>query len=103
MSRVRRGELASVGEIMLVASVPRQTVNRWLREDRVDLKAMRLRQVARMHAVEAEYLDTLSGSPRPTKRQRWLETQKAVRRFNDANAKEPGSARAGSGSTSEVE
>ena len=77
---------------MLVASVPRQTVNRWLREERLDLATMRLRHLARLHQAEEEYLDTRSGQPRLTRQQRWVQTKQAVRRFNEANAKESGSA-----------
>lgn len=77
-------------EIMLVATVPGQTVNRWLREEKIDLAAMRLRHLAKLHRVEEEYLESRSGQPRPTQQQRWRETKRAVRRFNAANAKEPG-------------
>lgn len=103
ITRIRRGELASVREIMLVATLPRQTVNRWLREEKIDLAAMRLRHVAKLHRIEEEYLASRSGQHRPTKRQRWLEMQRAVRRFNEANAKEPGPARAGSSAAPEME
>lgn len=103
LARIRRGELATVREIMLVASVPRQTVNRWLREDKIDLAAMRLRHISKLHQVEEEYLETRSGQPRLTSQQRWIATRRAMRRFNEANAKEPGSARAGSSAAPEVE
>jgi hypothetical protein len=103
LSRIRRGELASVREIMLVASIPRQTANRWLREAAIDLGVMRLRHLAKLHRQEEEYLETRSGQPMRTRRQRWIETQRAVRRFNEANAKEPGSARTGSSAAPEVE
>lgn len=93
MTRIHRGDFASVMEIMLVASVPRQTANRWLREAGIDRAAMRMRQVARMHQIEEEYLAGLSGAPRKTARQRWIETSKAVRKFNEANAKQPRTAR----------
>jgi hypothetical protein len=88
ITRIRRGDFASVNEIMLVGTLPRQTVNRWLREEKIDLAAMRLRHLAKLHRQEEEYLDTRSGNPRPTQRQRWLETQRAVRKFNEAQAEQ---------------
>jgi hypothetical protein len=103
LARIRRGDLASVREIMLVASIPRQTANRWLREEKIDLPAMRMRHVAKLHRVEEEYLAARSGQPRPSQQQRWREMQRAVRRFNEANAKKPGSARAGSSAAPEME
>lgn len=92
MIRIRRGDFATVREIMLVGTVPRQTVNRWLREEKIDLAAMRMRYVARMHRIEEEYLAGLSGTVRLTARQRRLEMKQAVRRFNEAqaNSQEPG-------------
>lgn len=94
LTRIRLGELASVREIMLVASIPRQTANRWLREAGIDLKVVRLRRIAEMHEQEELYLAARSGMKRPTAAQRRRDTLKAVRRFNAANGKagEPGSA-----------
>ena len=61
LTRIRRGELASVREIMLVASIPSQTTNRWLREAGIDLAAMRMRLVAKMHTQEEQYLASRGG------------------------------------------
>ncbi|MCK1585472.1 hypothetical protein IVB03_39450 [Bradyrhizobium sp. 168] len=68
LARVKRGEIASVVEIMLVASVPRQTANRWLRQSRLDLADLRLRAVARMHEQEERYLAGLPPRRKPSKR-----------------------------------
>ena len=103
LTRIRRGDLASVREIMLVASIPRQTANRWLREEKIDLAAMRMRHVAKLHRIEEEYLAARSGRPKASQQERWREMQKAVRRFNEANAKKPGAARGSGGAPSEVE
>jgi hypothetical protein len=103
LARIRRGEIATVREMMLIASIPRQTANRWLREDGIDLDQMRMRLVAKMHGHEELYLAGRSGMKRPTAAQRRRDMLKSVRRFNAANAKEPGSARAGSGAAPEVE
>lgn len=77
--------MASVAEIMLVASVPRQTANRWLREAGVDLTAMRLRQVARMHDHEERYLAGTGPRRRPSKAMLRREAEIAIRKFNEAN------------------
>ncbi|WGR74329.1 MULTISPECIES: hypothetical protein [unclassified Bradyrhizobium] len=103
IARVRRGEIANVREMMLVASIPRQTANRWLREAGIDLSEMRLRLIAKMHTQEELYLAGRSGMKRPTAAQQRRDLLKSVRRFNAANAKEPGSARAKSSAASEVE
>jgi hypothetical protein len=103
LARIRRGEIASVREIMLIASIPRQTANRWLREDGIKLEEMRLRLVAKMHSQEELYLAGRSGMKRPSAAQKRRDLLKSVRRFNAANAKEPGSARAGCGAASEME
>lgn len=103
LSRIRRGEIASVREIMLVASVPRQTANRWLREDAIDLAAMRLRLVAKMHAQEELYLAGRGGMRRQTAAQQRRDLLKSVRRFNAANAKGSRPAREGSSAAPEME
>jgi hypothetical protein len=68
LHRIRRGDLASVREIMLVASVPRQTANRWLRESGIDLANARLRHVARMREQEERHLAGLPPRRRPSKK-----------------------------------
>ena len=103
IARIRKGEFASVREIMLVATLPRQTVNRWLREEKIDLAAMRLRHLAKLHQFEEEYLASRSGQPRPTQQQRWRDMKGAVRKFNEAQPKKSGSAGTGSGQSPEME
>jgi hypothetical protein len=68
MIGIKRGEFATVKEIMLVGSLPRQTVCRWLREARIDLAEMRLRHVAKLHNREERYLAGLPPKKRPSKR-----------------------------------
>lgn len=85
--RIKRGELASVPEIMLVASIPRQTANRWLREARIKLGAARLHLVAKMREQEERYLAGLSPLHKPTKRQMRQEIERGIKRFNAANGK----------------
>jgi hypothetical protein len=68
LSRINRGELASVREIMLVASIPRQTANRWLREAGIELDVARQRMLAKMHEQEERYLAGLPPKRKPSKR-----------------------------------
>lgn len=81
-------------EIMLVASITRQTACRWLREAEIDLVAARLRRIAKMHGQEELWLAGRSGMRKPTAAQQRRDTLRSVRRFNAANSKagEPGSA-----------
>lgn len=65
--QVRNGRFASVREIMTVASVPRQTVNRWLREAGLSLAAARLQFVAKLRDIEAHHLQNRPPAKRPSK------------------------------------
>lgn len=87
LARIRRGDLASVREIMLVASIPRQTANRWLREAGIDLTVARMRRVAQMHEQEELYLAARSGMRKPTAAERRRQLLQSVKRFNAANSK----------------
>lgn len=88
LNRIRRGELASVREIMLVASIPRQTANRWLREAGIKLEAARLHLVAKMREQEERYLQGLPALRKPTKRQARKSLERAIKRFNAANGRD---------------
>lgn len=85
--RIKRGELASVREMMLVASIPRQTANRWLREGKIKLDAARMHLVAKMREQEERYLAGLSPLHKPTKKQMRREIERGIKRFNAANGK----------------
>lgn len=87
LARINRGEIASVAEIMLVASIPRQTANRWLREAKVKLGEMRMRMVAKIREQEERYLAGLPAHRKPTKAQMRKIAAKAVRDFNRAQSK----------------
>jgi hypothetical protein len=86
MVRARRGEFASPAEIAMVASVAWQTANRWLREGRIDLGAARLQHLARVLQKES---DGVAHPARAhlTEDQRRASIRKAVRQFNEAQAK----------------
>lgn len=82
---LRRGELISPSEGAIVASVPRQTVARWIREAGIDVKAMRLRYLARHHLKAERYAEGLPPRRKPSKAEMRRTTEEAVRRFNAAN------------------
>jgi hypothetical protein len=67
VARIKAGDFASVREIMAVASLPRQTVNRWLREHELDLGVCRLKRLAKMHEQEERYLSGLPPRRKPSK------------------------------------
>lgn len=88
IGRCRRGEFASVREIVVVASVPRQTISRWLREAEVDLEQMRMQHLAKLHEQEERYLAGLPPKQRPTKKLlRWI-ANKAKREWDQRHAAE---------------
>jgi hypothetical protein len=74
---------------MLVGSVPRQTVNRWLREAKLDLVQCRLGRIAVDRTQALQYVERMNGHTL-TSKQRRRETQRAVRLFNAANATDQG-------------
>lgn len=83
LARIRRGDIASVQEIMLIATVPRQTANRWLREAGIDLALGRMRAVARMHEQEERYLAGLPSRRRPSKRKLRAIADRAHRQWRE--------------------
>lgn len=83
----RRGDLVSPAEGALIASVPRQTISRWIREAEIDLKATRLQFLARNQTKAQRYAAGLPPLLKPTKAQMRKTIDDAMRRFNAANAK----------------
>lgn len=57
-----------MAEIVVVTSLPRQTVSRWLREEGIDLPAERMKRLAKMHEQEERHLAGLPPRRRPSKR-----------------------------------
>lgn len=64
----RRGELTSASEGAAIASVPRQTIARWLREAEIDIHATRRRYIARNQLRAQRYLDGKPPAKRPSKK-----------------------------------
>jgi len=84
----QRGDLTSPAEGATVASVPRQTVARWIREAGIDVKATRLQHLARCQIKAERYAAGLPAVRRPTKAEMRRDLAKAMRRFNAANARQ---------------
>lgn len=89
LSRVSRGDFATVKEIMLVASLPRATVCRWLREAGVDLPTVRMRRLAKLHEIEERYLAGLPAKRKPTKALLHWIADRAKRKWDARNAAQP--------------
>lgn len=86
-SMYRHGDLTSPAEGAVIATVPRQTVARWLREAGIDIRLTRLRYLARAQRKAQRYADGLPPLRKATKAQMRQATEEAVRRFNAANHK----------------
>lgn len=86
----RHGDLVSPAEGAVIATVPRQTISRWLREAKIDIKAMRLVWLARHQEKAQRYAAGLPPLMKPTKAQMRRTIYKAMRRSNAANAAKAG-------------
>jgi hypothetical protein len=67
VARAKRGDFASVREMMLVASIPRQTAHRWLREAGIDVVKARLHFMAKLRADAERYLAGLPPRQKPSR------------------------------------
>jgi hypothetical protein len=71
---------------MLVASIPRQTANRWLREAGIDLATARLRLITKLHEREERYLAGKLAKRKPSKKYlRWV-ADRAKRQWDEQHA-----------------
>lgn len=84
----RKGELTSPSEGALIATVPRQTVARWVREAGIDVRATRLRFLARNQRRAQRYVDGKPPARRPSKAEMRRDLEESMRRFNAANTKQ---------------
>lgn len=82
----QRGDLVSPAEGAIVASVPRQTVARWIREAGIDIHATRQHYLARNQLKAQHYAAGLPPTHKPSKAEMRRDLAKAMRRFNAANA-----------------
>lgn len=83
----QRGDLTSPAEGAIVASVPRQTVARWIREAGIDVKATRLRYLARNQAKAERYAANKPPRGKPSKAFLRRIAARAVREFNARQTK----------------
>ncbi len=83
----RSGVLVSPSDGAEIASVPRQTVSRWLREGGVDVKLAHQAFIARQHVRAQRYLDGKLPGRNLTKRHLRKIAAKALRNWNYANGK----------------
>lgn len=83
----RSGALISPTEGAIVATVPRQTVGRWIREAGIDIKATRQRYLARNQLRAQRYADGKAPRGKPSKRYLRRIAAKALRDFNRAQSK----------------
>lgn len=82
-----RGDLTSPAEGAVVASVPRQTVARWIREAGIDIAATRLQYLARSQRKAQRYVDGKPPRNKPSKAYLRKVATKALRDFNRAQQK----------------
>lgn len=80
----RRGDLVSASEGAIVASVPRQTISRWLREERINTTSTRMQYLARVQTKMQLYLDGKPQQRRPSKTELRRQGAKALREWNRA-------------------
>jgi hypothetical protein len=83
----KAGTLTSPAEGATVASVPRQTVARWVREAGIDIRATRLQYLARTQRKAQRYADGKPARGKPSKAYLRKIAAKAVRDFNRAQSK----------------
>ena len=81
----KRGDLVSASEGAIIASVPRQTVARWLRESGINIEAKRRQYLARIQRRAQLYAEGKPQQTKPSKTELRLMAEKAVRDFNRAS------------------
>jgi hypothetical protein len=88
----QRGDLVSVHEATLICDASRQAVTKWLKAEGISVEARRLAHLARLRTKGQRQVEGLPPMRRPTKTEMRRDLDKAMRRFNAANAgkAEPG-------------
>lgn len=82
----KAGALTSRAEGAVIASVPRQTVGRWIREAGIDIEAARRQWLARNQRRAQRYLDGKPPRGKPSKRYLRRIAAKALKDFNRAQS-----------------
>jgi hypothetical protein len=83
----RAGTLTSAAEGAMIATVPRQTVARWIREAGIDIAAARRQYLARVQKRAQRYVDGKPPRGKPSKRYLRRMADRALREFNRAQSK----------------
>jgi hypothetical protein len=83
-SMYRRGDLTSATEGAFIASVPRQTVARWIREAKIDITTTREQYLARNQRRAQRYIAGKPPRNKPSKRYLRRIAAKALRDWNRA-------------------
>jgi hypothetical protein len=86
-SMYRRGDLTSPAEGAFIATVPRQTVARWIREAGIDIRETRKQYLARNQRRALRYVAGKPPRNKPSKRYLRRIAAKALRDFNRAQSK----------------
>lgn len=84
---LKAGELVSVAEAVLVCDASPQAVRKWIKADGIDVEARRLAHVAKFSTNAQRYLEGKPALRKPTKAQMRDQLERAIERFNRANAK----------------
>jgi hypothetical protein len=84
VSMYRRGDLTSPSEGAFIATVPRQTVARWIREARIDVRDTRKQYLARNQRRAQRYVDGKPPRGKPSKKYLRRVAAKALRDWNRA-------------------
>lgn len=87
MGMFQRGDLTSSSEGAFIATVPRQTVARWIREAGIDIQATRQQYLARNQRKAQRYEDGKPPRGKPSKKYLRRMAEKALKDFNRAQQK----------------
>ena len=82
----RSGALVAPSEGALIASVPRQTVSRWIREAGIDVEQTRKQYLARNQLRAQRYLEGKPPRGKPSKRFLRRIAARALKEFNRAQS-----------------
>jgi hypothetical protein len=94
----RRGELVSVHEATLICDASRQAITKWLKAEGISAEAHRLAYLAKLRTNGQRQIEGRPPLQKPSKAQQRRALEKAIERFNRANAKSSAQM-AGSGRT----
>jgi hypothetical protein len=83
----RAGTLTTPAEGAVIATVPRQTVARWIREAGIDIRFTRQQYLARAQKRAQRYVDGKPPRGKPSKRYLRRMADKALKDFNRAQSK----------------